>query len=127
MLFQWGRFKSAAGLDLDWKIECDTLTKADWLCIAAVGARRLPPFGKVIGVPNGGLALADALEHFRSPPYQKPLSKVLLVVDDVWTTGKSMREFVGKENPWEEWYGYVAFARGVTPHNVLSFARIYTE
>lgn len=119
MLFQWGNFKSAAGLDLDWKIECDALTEADWKCIAAVGVRRLPQFGGVVGVPRGGLALAKAFE-----PYRIAGEKRMLIVDDVWTTGKSMWDFADGIEKLGEWCGYVAFARGPIAGNVLSFAKI---
>ena len=119
MLFQWGKFQSAAGISLDWKIECDALTADDWQCIAAVGMRRLPQFGGVVGVPTGGRALAKAFEPYRMTGVAR-----MLVVDDVWTTGKSMGTFVDGIEKLGEWWGFVAFARGATPRNVMHFARI---
>lgn len=113
-LFVQRDFVSAAGLPLTWKIECDSLTTEDWQTIAFVCAQRLPAFGAVIGVPRGGLALArEMLPYVTSGP--------TLVVDDVWTTGKSMRA-VARAYP--GWLGLVAFARGSIPDSVYSFMRV---
>ena len=38
-LFQLGKFTSHAGKELNWKIECDALTDADWECLAEMIAR----------------------------------------------------------------------------------------
>lgn len=110
-LFVQKEFISAAGLSLTWKIECDALTEEDWRTIAAVCAKRLPAFGSVVGVPRGGLALAREMERYvkNGPP---------LIVDDVWTTGKSMRAVAAK---FQLWRGLVAFARGPLPANVYCF------
>lgn len=119
MLFKWGTFTSAAGLELDWKIECDALTKDDWACIAAVGARSLAPFSMVLGVPRGGLPLAKALEPYCSK------SGRILIVDDVWTTGKSMQDFANNHDGVDDWwFGFVAFARAPLPLFVTCFARL---
>jgi hypothetical protein len=114
-LFRMGEFTSAAGLPLAWKIECDALDAQDWECIANVGSRMLLPFGRVLGVPRGGLALAEAMR-----PYVTPGSLVPLVVDDVWTTGTSMCAAA----PGCPWLGFVAFARGALAPNVKAFATI---
>lgn len=99
-LFQIGDFKSHAGLDLHWKIECDALTDEDWNCLAKMISERTE-FGSVYGIPRGGVKLANALEKYRTPR-----SPIRLVVDDVWTTGKSMMETM---NPGD--FGFVVFAR----------------
>ena len=117
-LFQWGRFKSAAGLDLNWKIECDALHSHDWACIAHASAKFIGPFGRAIGVPRGGLQLADAFG-----PLCDPASHRLLIVDDVWTTGASMNAFADSIGA-EGWTGFVAFARGELPPHVACFANI---
>jgi hypothetical protein len=117
MVFKWGKFTGAAGLELNWKVECDALTAEDWACIARVGAERLPPFSKIIGVPRGGLALAEAFKPFIQ--HDAPRT---LVVDDVWTTGGSMMK--AAEGLEADWIGYVAFARGLLPSNVKAFALV---
>ena len=99
-LFQIGTFTSHAGKELHWKIECDALTDEDWECLAKMISERTQ-FGKVYGIPRGGVKLEKALEK-----YANPKSSVRLVVDDVWTTGKSMMEAM---NPGD--LGYVIFAR----------------
>lgn len=113
-LFVRQDFISAAGLPLTWKIECDSLATEDWQTIAFVCAQRLPAFGGVVGVPRGGLSLAREMERYvtNGPP---------LLVDDVWTTGQSMRA-VARDYP--GWFGLVAFARGILPDNVYSFMRV---
>jgi len=123
MLFKLGQFTSAAGLLLDWKIECDALTKEDWDCIAHASHVKIGAFGQVYGVPSGGWALRDAFL-----PYVTVGAPTWLIVDDVWTTGASMNKFVRtlirNEQPW---VGYVAFARGHIehmPNNVEAFAYI---
>jgi hypothetical protein len=114
-LFRRGEFTGAAGQVLPFKIECDALTPADWECIAHVGSQMLRPFGRVIGVPRGGLVLADAMRAYITPG-----AAPVLVVDDVWTTGKSMCAAA----PVGPWLGFVAFERGPLPRNVTAFATI---
>lgn len=58
-LFIKGDFVSAAGKLLDYKIDCDKLTLGDWKCLAYIASKRLPRFGRVIGVPRGGLMFAS--------------------------------------------------------------------
>jgi hypothetical protein len=106
-LFQYGKFTSAAGRELDFKIECDALTPEDWDCLARLIVDRVGPFGQVMGVPTGGYPLQDALWK-----YQKGGDFPILVVDDVWTTGQSMLNFVKENNINQfDWNGYVVFAR----------------
>lgn len=119
-LFQWGEFTSAAGLDLMWKIQCDGLSANDWECIANVMARKMRPFETVHGVPRGGIPFAAALA-----PHCRPGGMVLLA-DDVWTTGKSMTAFAHSLGE-QDWIGVVAFARGDLPGNVIAFAEIISE
>ncbi len=107
-LFQAENFIAASARPLSWKIECDALTVDDWDCIAQQGSRMLSPFGEVVSVPTGGDALAAAFA-----PYVT--TGPTLVVDDVWTTGASMR---GRAENLGPWIGFVAFARGHLPANV---------
>ena len=99
-LFQLGKFKSHAGLDLEWKIECDALTDEDWECLAKMISERTQ-FGSVYGIPRGGTKLANALEK-----YIDPTNPHRLVVDDVYTTGKSMRDVLTGTD-----IGFVVFSR----------------
>ena len=120
-IFQWGKFQSAAGRELDWKIDCDGLNSSDWHCIANIMARQLRPFGRVHGVPRGGVPFADALA-----PHCRPECGMVLIADDVWTTGKSMTAFADTLDG-QTWIGVVAFARGELPGNVIAFAEIPGE
>ena len=99
-LFQLGKFVSHAGNELEWKIECDALTDDDWECLAKMISEKTQ-FGSVYGIPRGGTKLANALEK-----YCNPKSSIRLVVDDVWTTGKSMRDVIKGTD-----IGFVVFAR----------------
>lgn len=100
-LFELGKFISHAGNELEWKIECDALSAADWECLAKMISERVQPFGSVYGIPRGGVPLATCLEKYVTEGPR-------LVVDDVWTTGKSMRD-VMKDGD----IGYVVFARNL--------------
>ncbi len=111
-LFQKGDFISHAGLPLAWKIECDALTDDDWECLAFLISQRCS-FGTVYGIPRGGVKLANALEK-----YCDPTSKIRLVVDDVYTTGKSMNDVMQDGD-----IGFVVFAR----RNVMFDASRYVR
>ncbi len=106
-LFKTCTFTSAAGLDLQWKIECNALTDEDLMTIARV-AGPLLCFGSVEGVPNGGLRLAQALEPFIT---EGACGGDLLIVDDVFTTGWSMEQHRGGRRA----QGLVLFARDAIP------------
>lgn len=105
-LFKTGTFTSAAGLELQWKIECNALTDEDLTTIACVAGPRLN-FSSVEGVPNGGLRLAQALEPFVT---EGARGGDLLIVDDVFTTGWSMEQHRGGRCA----QGLVLFARDIT-------------
>lgn len=113
-LFQIGDFSLHSGSKSKWKIECDALTSGDWETLALMIAERAKPFGAVLGVPRGGLALATALLPYvddrRVPRHPT------LIVDDVLTTGNSVMELIAKPNgPVKVW---VVFARGQCPPGV---------
>lgn len=123
-LFQYGDFTGAAGLPLKWKIECDILTALDWETIAKVSASSLPQFGRVFHVPTGGLKLRNAMRGFGRTDLLSPPS---LLVDDVWTTGASMRAAAEKYklgSPGRDWFGFVAFARGPIPIWCRAFMKL---
>jgi len=112
-LFQLGKFTLASGRSSFWKIDCDSLTADEIACLARLVLDRVPPFGRVVGVPRGGVRLAAALEaHCRDH-----CARVLLV-DDVYMTGESMRnerEHICRNYRVrnEQVVGFVLFAREV--------------
>jgi hypothetical protein len=79
-------FKRASGSMSDWKIECEALTANDWEALAVMAVALLPPFGRVAGVPRGGVPFADALRRYTDPNSWS----VVLIAEDVVTTGASM-------------------------------------
>ncbi len=111
-LFQLGEFLSHSGNILEWKIECDALTNEDWDCLAKIIHQRTR-FGSVYGIPTGGIKLALALEKYITPGV--PLR---LVVDDVYTTGKSMKEVMTGDD-----LGFVVFARNQIPFHPQHYIR----
>ena len=102
-LFQKCNFISHAGLQLNWKIEMDALSDTEWdTCATMIMEYQKRPFYKAEGIPRGGVKLADALNKYASGD---PIDQVL-ICDDVYTTGTSMRE-VYQEGA----IGIVVFAR----------------
>lgn len=99
-------FESHSGLSLDWKIECDALTKDDWDTLAFIVSENFS-FKTVKGVPTGGWKFAEALRY-----YENENSTYHLIVDDVLTTGTSMDEALGMHIHQESVFGIVVFARG---------------
>lgn len=104
-LFEHGPFTLPSGNVTQFKIECDDLTKQDWDALARIAAYILGPFYQVEGVPRGGIPFADAIRPYNSS--EGPL----LIVDDVWVTGKSMEAHRAGRPA----IGIVAFARNPTP------------
>ena len=107
VLFCVGHHKLASGDLSDWKIECDALSFSDWEGLARMAVELLPNFGEVIGVPRGGLALAKAMRPWATDGKR-------LVVDDVFTTGGTIRKFMQRGD-----IGLVAFARKMPPSNII--------
>ena len=74
---------------MSYKIECDGISKDEWSALAEmIMDFEKRPFSKVVGIPRGGLPLQWALE-----PYITEGNHPWMVVDDVYTTGTSFREF----------------------------------
>ena len=93
-LFTSGDFISHAGLPLKWKIECDAIRPEEWETLAQmIMEYETMAFREGSGIPTGGLALASALDKYKSPN----ADDFVLVGDDVWTTGMSMKDHI-KEN-----------------------------
>ena len=88
-LFQKINFISHAGIPMSYKIECDGISKDEWSALAEmIMDFEKRPFSKVVGIPRCGLPLQWALE-----PYITEGNHPWMVVDDVYTTGTSFREF----------------------------------
>ena len=118
-LFQEGKFRSHAGLDMSWKIEMDSLTYDEWKCIAQMIMDFTQPFERVVGVPRGGTVLANILNKYATDNEKDPIC----LVDDVMTTGGSMIDF--KANlPFDNVIGWVVFARGPCPYWVNALFRM---
>ena len=111
-LFRKVDFISHAGIPISYKIECDGISEAEWSAIAKmIMDYQIEPFSKVVGIPRGGLPLQFAMEE-----YVTPGDHAWLVVDDVYTTGTSFREFcTTKETMFA--HKWVAFARKPVPKN----------
>ena len=105
-LIQVGDFRLNSGVSSDWHINVEAFDRNTLHALARISSPLVTPFGGVIGVPSGGLAFAEMLR-----PFATPGNRTTLVVDDVWTTGASMRGMV-KEWNWESYKGLVIFARG---------------
>ncbi len=115
-LFQFGDFQLASGDVSLFKIDCDALTPKDWEALAFMASRSLQPFGNVVGVPRGGLPFADALRK-----YVTEGSQLLLIAEDVVTTGGSIIRF---RNNRVDVIGVCVFARGDCPTWVTPLFRM---
>lgn len=105
-LFQEGTFTLHSGATSAFKIECDALTDTDITTLAALIAERADPFGAVEGVPRGGFRLAEALR-----PHISRGNSRLLIVDDVYTTGASLRAHLGDRSTTWGIRAWVIFSR----------------
>ena len=105
-MIEFGWFRSHSGLQLPWKVNADTLSDDDIMGIAQI-IRWKFAFSTVIGVPRGGLRLAEALKPYTEPYYPE------LIVDDVLTTGKSMEAY---RLAAPTAIGVVVFARAPVPN-----------
>ena len=97
-----------SGEESDFKIECDALTDEDIETIACLISKK-HAFKKIIAGPSNGQRLEKALKQYITPDEYLPV----LVIDDVFTTGKSMEELRLKAE--EHCTGVVIFARGECP------------
>jgi len=111
-LFQQGRFKLHSGKMSWFKIDCAFLAPEDWASIAKLISEYFD-FKEVIGIPTGGLKLAEALSFYKKNKPELPT----LLVDDVLTTGNSMEKFRQKIEG--QVIGVVLFARGECPSWIM--------
>lgn len=121
-LFVRKNFKSHTDLDLDFKIECDALDEWDLSTLAYMISEKYK-FRYVIGIPKGGIRLAEALQKYINPKGD------VLIVDDVLTTGNSMNNFK-QHFPVDEAgnvIGVVIFARGPCPNWVDPIFMLWDE
>ena len=117
-LFTAGDFISHAGLPLKWKIECDAIRSEEWDCLAQmIMEYQKIPFSWVEGIPRGGASLATALKKYIDPN----ADDIGLVVDDVWTTGTSFKDYIKENHPdklHNQIHRWVIFARRPTNDGV---------
>lgn len=112
-LFQLGNYKLHSGDSSDYIIDCNALTDEDLECIASQLQGLVGLYGKVEGIPNGGLRLAEKMKK-----YITPISDRLLITDDVCTTGRS---FIEHRNNKKLVAGVCIFARGILPNWVKAW------
>jgi len=114
-LFVDEEFTSHAGLRLGWKIEMDALDEDDWRCLAKMILEyETRPFREAVGIPRGGKLLGDILNESSTGNPDDPV----LIVDDVYTTGTSFREFISENYLVTPVICWAVFARDVVSSNV---------
>lgn len=113
-LFVSGNFILHSGDTAAWKIDCDALSDQDISALAIIARDALGPhalFGDVVGIPRGGLRMAEAMRQYLTPG-----ARPVLIVDDVLTTGRSVRKKRDEIN-----------AKGVGVLGLVIFARTDAE
>jgi hypothetical protein len=114
-LFDDEEFISHAGLKLGWKIEMDALYTDDWRCLAKmIMEYENRPFRKAVGIPRGGVRLGEMLNKHSTGNPDDPV----LIVDDVYTTGTSFKEFIAENYPNDNVICWTVFARDVISGNI---------
>ena len=116
-LFQLGDFKLHSGEKSDYKIDCDNLTDDDLETLAWIVAKKWKvEYNGVRGIDRGGNRFAKKLREYQKD-WDIGMKNILLIVDDVLTTGNSMEEMrkMWKDNPNIEMKGVVIFSRGECP------------
>lgn len=114
-LFERRDAVGASGRVLPWVIDVDAIPDDVINEIADIAAPLLPTFGRVVGVPKGSSPKSrDSLDNgrrleiaFRTRVTHG--SPMTLIVDDVWTTGGSMRAFARETKC--DWVGFVVYSR----------------
>lgn len=115
-LFKNMNFRSASGVDLRWKIECDALDDEDIECLATICMDMIGilaiPSKNFIGVPRGGIRLANRLQDMAGDREGAPV-----VIDDVLTTGESVSKMMKEAG---SNHAIVIFARTPCPYGVYA-------
>ncbi len=109
-LINIGQYQLHSGSLSKLKIDCSVWPDEEWNAIAALIYDLLPPFSQVEGIPTGGLKLAAALAPYCRHSFGW-VDPALLIVDDVYTSGKSMEE----QRRGRDANGFVVFARTLPP------------
>jgi len=112
-LLQRKTFTTHAGNIAHFKIECDALTDEELETFAFLISEKFK-FKLVYGIPSGGNKIAAILEK-----YVDPTSNYVLIIDDVYTTGKSMED-ASKIFEDVQLQGVVLFARAPIKHSWVS-------
>lgn len=93
----------------DFKIECDALSNDDWQCLAYL-ISKMVRFRYVWAIPTGANKLGIFLLKYLEDDENLPT----LIVDDVFTTGRSMEE--ARSQMKGDVIGVVVFSRGKCPN-----------
>lgn len=122
-MFNWVQIQDTvlnSGRRSKFKIECDNLTHSDLSAMCELLIMTLPPFGEVSGVPRGGVRIENVMRPYIT-------TGPLLIVDDVWTTGRSVDRHINALSLDKGYVGLVAvlFSRGPVPINVTSLFTIH--
>ncbi len=134
-LFQLGDYTLSSGRKSAWKIDCDALTDDDMKALAAMAAERLDwfPFSRVVSVPKGKSdSPIDNAQRFAMALWPfcatDELGRVL-IVDDVLTSGESMRACnaaVAELSDVESIMGLVIVAREKPPGWIIPLLQLWS-
>jgi hypothetical protein len=118
MIFHKEDVVLSSGQKSSWIIRCENLPKKDWDGIAHIAMETLNlKFRYAVGIPRGGIKFAKAMEAYATHLPEDPV----LVVDDVFTTGQSIKHYVqeSRDNHITESFIFlVAFARTRPPPHI---------
>lgn len=122
-LFQSGKFKLHSGKERDWKIECDNLSDQEIETLVKMAIPRLPSFTELVSVPRGGDRIVKALTPYITRT--TGTKKRRLIVDDVLTTGGSIKEVRDRYQDQIMSYGFVLFScKGNLPGWIIPLFQI---
>ena len=116
-LFNYGDFILHSGEKSNFKIDCDALTDDDIDAVATIFCKRLT-FNEPVGIPRGGIRLEQAIKKYQRSVSDYKFTSAILIVDDVYTTGKSMEEKrleLMRKDASKPISGAVIFARAIPP------------